>query len=323
MRHFCTYFDSNYLLRGLTLYRSLEHSGCDFRLYVLALDESCFETLARLGLSRLVPIALPEIEASNPDLLTAKANRSVVEYYFTLSPMLPLHVLKHWPDLDIITYLDADLFFYRSPEPLFEELGDQSILITEHRFPEYLRDKEKFGRYNVQYQSFRRDEQGLACLERWSAQCIEWCFDRLEDGRFADQKYLEEWPERYSRVAVSQLKGAGVAPWNWATFPMQLADGRVTVGGEALIFYHFHGLKILRPWLISNGLVDFGMMPGLLRRHLYAGYVKELRTTRRWLCHQGMEAPLPQDRFRRHKLGSVATLGEVARKAWSQLMLVP
>ena len=323
MRYFCTYFDSNYLLRGLTLYRSLERSACDFYLHVLALDDACFDVLKRLGLERMKPTALSDVEAAYPELLKAKANRSLVEYYFTLSPVLPLFLLKRDPEIDVITYLDADLFFFKSPEPLFSELGSHSILITEHRFPDYLREKEEFGRYNVQYQSFRRDEQGIACLERWSAQCIEWCYDRLEDGRFADQKYLEEWPARYSSLVVSQLKGAGVAPWNWATAPMRLEDGRITVGGEPLIFYHFHGLKILRPWLISNGLLDFGMMPWRLCRHLYAGYLREIRATQEWLQSLGMNQLQVQDHFRRHKLGAIATLGEFARKACSQLMLVP
>lgn len=322
MRHFCTYFDINYLLRGLTLYRSLERSGCDFHLHVLALDDACFDVLERLALERMEPIALRDVEAAYPELLKAKANRSVVEYYFTLSPVLPLFLLKLDSEIDVVTYLDADLFFFESPEPLFAELGARSILITEHRFPDYLREKEKFGRYNVQYQSFRRDEQGLACLERWSAQCIEWCYDRLEDGRFADQKYLDEWPGRYSRLVVSQLEGAGVAPWNWATVPMRLTDGRVTVGDEPLIFYHFHGLKILRPWLISNGLRDFGMMPWRLCRHLYAGYVRELRATFYWLKDVGVgEFPL-RDGVLRHKMAGPAALAEIARKAWSQLMIV-
>jgi hypothetical protein len=331
MRHFCTYFDSNYFLRGLTLYRSLQATGCEFTLHVLALDERTHSTLSALRVPDLRSIRLDQLESWEPALQVAKTNRKQIEYYFTLSPILPLFILEGNPSIEIITYLDADLYFYRSPEPLFRELGDQSILITEHRFPQYLREKEKFGRYNVQYQSFRRDPQGLACLERWKQQCLRWCYDRLEDGKFADQKYLEEWPALYDRLVVSQHKGAAVAPWNWATHPIQLAGNAVTVGGDPLIFFHFHGVKIFNPYFISNGLVDFGLMPYMLRRWFYVGYLRQLRATKRWLGTLGIDGFMLRDRFLRSggirdrylRGGAIktATLAEIVRKAWGQSMI--
>lgn len=322
MYHFCTYFDSNYLLRGLTMYRSLLATGCAFELYVLTLDERAQATLCALNLPNLHPFPLADMEAWEPALLEAKSNRGRIEYYFTLSPVLPLYILALHHFIDLITYLDADLYFYRTPEPIFEELGDHSILITEHRFPAYLREKEKFGRYNVQYQSFRRDPEGLACLERWRAQCLEWCFDRLENGKFADQKYLEEWPERYEGLVVLGHQGAGVAPWNWATHPMRLQNGEVTVGGEPLIFYHFHGIKIFHPCFISNGLLDFGIMPYRLRRWFYAGYLRQLRITKRWLEAQGKGSYPVKDKFMRGMGINTTTIWEILRKAWSQSMFI-
>lgn len=179
MYHFCTYFDSNYLLRGLTLYRSLSETGCIFQLYVLTLDTRAYAALIALAAPNLYPISLASLESWEPRLLDAKANRSRIEYYFTLSPVLPLYMLAQKPEIEVITYLDADLFFYRSPQPIFDELGEHSILITEHNFPNHLRDKEKFGRYNVQYQSFRRDKQEWSVsnagkISVWSGVMIVW-----------------------------------------------------------------------------------------------------------------------------------------------------
>jgi len=58
MYHLCTCFDRNYLLRGLTLYRSLAATGCDFTLNVLALDKETENTLVRLELPNLRTILL-------------------------------------------------------------------------------------------------------------------------------------------------------------------------------------------------------------------------------------------------------------------------
>ena len=323
MYHFCTYFDRNYLLRGLTLYRSLAATGCDFTLNVLALDAEAENTLTLLDLPNLKTIPLAVLEAWEPGLEIAKGNRSLIEYYFTLSPLLPLYILKHEPQTEVITYLDADLYFYGSPEPIFTELGDRSILVIEHRYPDYLKTNERFGLFNVQYESFRHDTHGLACLERWRDQCLEWCYDRDEPTRYADQKYLNEWPERYGdHLVVLQHRGAGVAPWNWATYPLEIQHNKMHVGGAPLIFYHFHGVKIFHPCFISNGLADWGIMPRRPMRWLYAGYLRQLRTTRSWLSKDhGVDLPL-KDRFIRGQGINMATMQEIARKAWAQGMVV-
>lgn len=324
MNHFCTYFDSNYLVRGLTMYRSMRVCAADFHLHVLALDHAVEEILRRLNPPNLEVIGLSALERWEPRYQSARRNRSLVEYYFTLSPGLPLYLMQTNKEIDLITYVDADLFFYGSPQALMNELGSRSILITEHRYPSHLTDHVMYGRYNVQYQTFRRDEAGLQCLRRWHEQCLEWCYDRVEPERYADQKYLDEWPRLYGdALVVSSHKGAGLAPWNWSTESIEYTPAGLRIGGHPLLFYHFHGVKVFGPHFISNGLLDWGMMPWRIRRWLYSGYVRELRRTRAWIRTQtGVKLAL-RDRIRRGKGVRLDTLGEVARKAWAQLMIIP
>lgn len=191
----------------------------------------------------LIPIALAEVEQWDEGLLVAKENRSRIEYYFTLSPILPLYIINNISDIDIVTYLDADLYFYSNPKTIYQELGDKSILIVAHRFPQSLMDLNQYGKYNVQYQSFRNDEQGLSCLKKWRKQCLQWCYDRLEDGKFADQKYLDAWPELYDNLIVSNMKGVGVAPWNVGQYEINYQNGDLYVDDQKLVFFHFHAIK--------------------------------------------------------------------------------
>ena len=59
------------------------------------------------------------------------------------------------------------------------------------------------------------DDVGKKCLHEWMQQCLEWCFDRYEDGKFADQKYLDSWPEKFkNHLVISKNLGVGIAPWN-------------------------------------------------------------------------------------------------------------
>jgi len=247
---FCTLFDRNYLFKGLALYRSLERWTPDFTLLILCMDDVTYETLASLALARARLVRLSEFE--DPELLRAKATRSMIEYYWTCTPSLPLFVLDRVPEAQAATYLDADLFFYKGPQPLFAEMAAASIMIHEHRFPPRLADQAQYtGIYNVAWVTFRRDDNGLACARRWRDQCIEWCYYRHEDGRMGDQKYLDTWTRDFPGVHVLQHKGGGLAPWNVEQYRIQRhADGGIYVDDDPLVFYHFHGLR-----LFTNGTV--------------------------------------------------------------------
>lgn len=284
MFYFCTYFDSNYLIKGLTLYRSLIRYAMPFRLWILCFDDLAYEVLQKLALPEVVPIPLRGFEEGDKELLQAKDNRSRIEYYFTCTPSLPLYILRNHPEVDVISYLDADLFFFSDPSPIYEELGDGSVLIIGHRFPPRLRHLEVYGIYNVGLLSFRRDDVGLECLHWWRSRCLEWCYDRAEGGRFADQKYLDDWPTRFPGVVVLQHKGAGLAPWNVENYSLSLQDGQVLVDAQPLLFFHFHGLKQIRRWLYDPNLARYGVHADyVLKQHIYTPYIRELQEVGCWL----------------------------------------
>src|SRR3970040_1298393 len=115
--HFCTLFDRKYLFKRVTLHRSLRRHGQDFTMHMLCMDDITFETVAALHLPRVKPIRLAEFE--DPELLSAKRSRSEVEYFWTCTPSLPVFVLEREPAADLVTYLDADLFFFGPPDPIF------------------------------------------------------------------------------------------------------------------------------------------------------------------------------------------------------------
>jgi hypothetical protein len=284
MHHFGTYFDSNYLAQGLTLYRSLMDHASPFTLWVLCFDDIAHDVMSRLNLANLRPVSHKEFEGRDEALQEAKRNRSRVEYYFTCTPSWLLYLLNHHPEIERVTYLDADLMFYASPSPIYEELGDRSILIVGHRFPERLHHLEsQFGIYNVSLLAFRNDTRGKVCLQWWRDRCLEWCSDYPENGRFADQKYLDDWPVRFEGVVVAQNKGAGLAPWNHMNYTIRIQDEAITVDGDPLVFYHFQGVRMISRRFFDPGFHRYGSMPSALRHRLYTPYVQSLLATERWV----------------------------------------
>lgn len=244
---FCTLFDRNYLAHGLVLYRSLLEHCEGFSLRVYCMDEETERALRALALPGVQPVALSELERADPELLAVKPTRGLVEYYWTATPSVCLHALEHEPELELITYLDADIAFYADPQPLFEELGDGSVLLTEHRsahsFGSWV--EELTGRFNVVFESFRRDADGLGALRWWRERCLEWCYERFEPERYADQKYLDQLPARFGGVRVINHPGAGLAPWNVARYRVTRgANDELCADGTPVIFHHYQSVEL-------------------------------------------------------------------------------
>ncbi|HVY75129.1 MAG TPA: hypothetical protein VG890_09880 [Puia sp.] len=246
MINFCTLFDSNYLTRGLALSESLTRVCPTHHLYVIAFDDNCFETLHSARLPNLTPVSLKEFE--DEKLLAVKPQRSIAEYCWTCTSSVILYCIEKY-QLPSCTYIDADMIFYHDPQVLFDEMTGYSVGITGHRYTKDYDVSATHGKYCVQFVYFKNDENGLRALRWWRDRCLEWCYARLEDGKFGDQKYLDDWTERFPGVHVVQNPGAGLAPWNIQQYETWEKEGSPVVRCKEdrkeypAIFFHFHGLK--------------------------------------------------------------------------------
>jgi lipopolysaccharide biosynthesis glycosyltransferase len=276
--YFCTYFDRHFLSRALALYQSLIRHCAAFHLFVLCLDHETFESLGNLDLPHTTAIRLDHLEQAIPQLPLRKMERSKMEYYYTCGPSFILYLLNCFSEIDLITYIDADVYFFADPSPLFTELKGSSVGIVDHRYPRRIEKLKRFGIYNVGWVSFRRDESGLECLRWWADRCIEWCYDRVEKNRFADQKYLEEFAVRFRAVHVLEHNGANLAPWNVASYQITREHSQILVDGQPLVFFHFHGFKVISSWLFDTNLGWYhASLSPIVRRNVFGPYIQELR----------------------------------------------
>ncbi len=162
--NFCLMTTANYLTKALVMYDSLvKESKNDFNFFYFTFDELTYEYLKKINYKNIIPIKLQELESFYPELLETKKNRGKAEYFFTCTPHIIDYALKNY-DITHVTYLDADLFFYDDPITIYNELKDNSVLITDHRY--YPPNNESVsGKYCVQFIPVMNDEYGNKVID--------------------------------------------------------------------------------------------------------------------------------------------------------------
>lgn len=281
MLYFATFFDINYLSRGIILTTSLQKYHANYTLYLLCLDDDTktyFEK-NKVQFPQIVPIDLIDIEKHFPELEECKNNRSVMEYYFTLSPILPLFLLDKYK-LPYICTLDADIKFYSSPEKIFQYLEEYSIIITPHKFSKINEKLIIYGKNNVSFQIFKNDEIGIKCLYKWKEQCSEWCCDILDEknNRFADQKYLDSWETDYAnKVKILDDSTTGIAPWNLNNYIIKKEGNSFYSNNERIIFIHFHHFKLINKYWATNGFQQYQVNENSEAQPIYFDYWQNLK----------------------------------------------
>ena len=258
--------------------------------WVLCLDNETKTYLQKLNHKSIKSIALSEVEDAYPELLIAKEDRSLAEYYFTLSPFLPAFILSKTPKLQSIIYLDSDLEFFSSPIKIIEELKGKSIGIIEHRFHSSYDHSRFAGRFNVGWIFFHNDSESQRCLSQWMSQCAAWCKDHPEDGKFADQMYLNEWPQNFQKVKILEHPGANLAPWNLNSHELLLNENTFLSDSQNVIFYHFHMLRHVNENYVYTAL-DIYKVPTEVRREIvrwvYMPHLQKLKKMESKIRNEG------------------------------------
>ncbi|HYF82777.1 MAG TPA: hypothetical protein VEB00_07095 [Clostridia bacterium] len=257
---FCTIASKYRLHQCVALYHSLKHFMAEAALVVLAVDEECKKVFDALKLPGVTVISAEELE--DAELKELKRQRNASEYCWTLKPVLLLNLYESYKDIKIFAYLDSDLFFFDSPMRLFKGSKNWSVLFTTHKVNR---------KANGGFVAFMRGRHAYKALKWWKEGCLEWCYYRNDNGRFADQGYLDFMRARFKGVTYLDLPGANVATWNYFNSDLVLRDGNIYVGKKRLVFYHFSGLRLKK---ISGSTALYGAEAPCL---VCGIYIKALR----------------------------------------------
>ncbi len=270
----CTVFDSGYLSRATLCVQSLNRVSPNSEIFLFCLDEAAATALDHMNLPGCIVVRPEEYECS--ELSSVKPYRSKGEYAWTVKPYAIGYVFQHFQP-EACAYVDADLFFYSDPQSMSLALLEYAVVLTPHNYAKSDDSSEKNGVYSAQFLMFKNSARGNELLDWWRGKCFEWCFAIHEPGKFGDQKYLEVIAEDPS-VCVWNEHGF-VGPWNVARYKFSKERGwdsvTDTYTGKAypVLFYHFHGMKIL-----NENVIDVGgySISDIVFGLFYSKYCKDL-----------------------------------------------
>jgi hypothetical protein len=247
---YVTYFDSKYVVRGLTMIESVNayKELRKVKWVVLALDEESYQSASEFLTAEDDLIRIEQFDDS--ELLTLRESRPYREFCWTIAACLINYAIKSTGFGGIVTYVDSDCYFFSNPFNFLEnELKSHDIVIHPHDFSINREAQEKaFGKFNVGVIAGVVSKDYRECVSEWRDQVILKCEINEVAGIFGDQKYLDDWPVKFDSVAVVTNPGYGRAPWNIGQSEVLLTNNGLRIDSHELIFYHFHGFRIFHVW---------------------------------------------------------------------------
>jgi hypothetical protein len=229
MINFCSYFDKNYLSRFLVLKDSIDVFKPEYNYFVLALDNFVEDFFQKQKIKNIQVISLKDLEQEYKDLIIAKNNRDLIEYYFTLSPFLPIYIFEKFKSTNLI-YVDSDFFFYKDPIQFSNQNINSSVTLVKQNA------NLKYGIFNVGLIQFNFNfSETYKILKIWSQECLNSCTDKvdLKNNVYAEQKYLDKWIFELKNLKILSPECSVLSPWD----SNQVIEKNI----NNILAFHFHG----------------------------------------------------------------------------------
>jgi hypothetical protein len=282
---FCSYADSRYADRLLALILSIGKYHHGSRIVVLALDS---------GIKGLISKAIPRIPIEWIDLVDldkdhenmgeVRRTRHTWDGNLTARCFFVRDVVLSENKGNIVVCLDSDTFLFASLNCIKEDFRGYNIGVTPHRFSAKVKSSRQYGLYNAGVLLFRKSSESIVCLNEWCADCLASCSSELTETTYADQKYLDKWPDKFVSLKSINSYGVNAAPWNMEDLLLAHGENNVFLNHDILTIYHFHNLREIVDGVFYHGMSMYkSSLSSYAREYIYNPYLKTLSNARKLL----------------------------------------
>ena len=249
----CTIIAKNYIAQARVLARSFLEHHPDSEFSVLIIDELDGVIDPE---SEPFTVLTPRDISCEPFVKMA-ARYDVLELSTAVKPWLLRQQLALSPT---ITYLDPDIQVFAPLTVLEQRVRDHGLVLTPHNTEPIPLDGERptqidimiAGVYNLGYVSIGRRPEIEKLIDWWTERLRRDCRVDPVYGYFVDQRWFDLAPGFVSDYAIVREPEYNVAYWNAHSRRLSWEDGRYTVNGRPLAFFHFSGFDPSQPELLSR-----------------------------------------------------------------------
>lgn len=282
----------NYIGLGLILEQSIRKYYSDFDFYIVVADEP-----SATDLPQNVIIARHNLDIDGDiwDEMAFKYN--LTEFCTAIKPSSITYFLNL--GYKKVIYLDPDILFFSSIEPIFQDLNHYKLVLTPHicSIPQYgttdapETDWTKCGIFNLGFLGVSDSEFSRSILSWWQKRLNHHCFIDSSRGEYTDQKWMDFMPAFCTEkdLLVSKDLGRNLAPWNFFERKVQKINNEYFVSNRysddttvfKLIFTHFSGYnykEMLKGNVFQKNISNLKDYPDI--RHLSIEYAKTISDNR-------------------------------------------
>ena len=276
-QNFAIAISKYYVSRCLVLIESI--IKYDVNIFILCFDVEA-EKLIKQNVNSKKIIIVNYKEILNFDKSLKKINRSrkLIDKIVTSRPIFLKYINNKFKSKDIFL-LDSDIYFFSNPRLLLKYTEKSSVAYSEHNFSRNEIELNKdYGEFNGGFVYIRFDKNGKKFLLSWSKLCKKWCEFDSKNGKFSDQKYLENLSKKINNLKILKRSEINLAPWNLEGKKIEFKKNQIYVNNNKLIFFHFHGLRQITKNLYILGLENYKfVISNKIKNILFQKYVTNLK----------------------------------------------
>lgn len=247
-----TLCSNNYLAQANVLKESFLKFNPNFQFYIGLVDQISSDINYEVfEPSIIVPIS--KLKSINVDELIAKYD--IVEFNTCVKPSFFKYIIEQNKDVEYIYYIDPDICFYNSIDPINTILQTHSIVLTPHitsaiKTDLFLPNEQLFlnyGLFNLGFLGINaKTNNAIKMLNWWEDKTLNLGFNNTKEGLFVDQLWMNYLPIYYNDVFILKSFNYNMAPWNLHERSIvEIKDNNQIILNDdtSLVFYHFSNLS--------------------------------------------------------------------------------